>query len=221
MQQQEFTFWIRRHHCRKCGSVVCSDHLQKKMILPHINKTAQQKVCDNCFNGKAPVGAAPGPGTPNPNGGAAVSTPSNSVKAAPAPSSAAFISAPQAPVQAPLAPSSPVPTSAPEGLASPPVKPARPNSVSKPPKPLKSTPSDNNMPRINELSVQQLPAAPQSPAPSLPGKPAPGAPPPLPSTAPPPLPSSAPPAVPVADNETPVHVQPTRRGSTSKFTIRT
>eukprot|EP01033_Poteriospumella_lacustris_P014669 gene14669-10490_t len=46
-----FTFWNRKHHCRKCGALVCSDHLKSREILPHISLTVKQKVCDNCVKG--------------------------------------------------------------------------------------------------------------------------------------------------------------------------
>jgi hypothetical protein len=49
---QPFSFWNRRHHCRKCGALVCSEHLNNKEIIPHISKTQKQKICDNCFSGK-------------------------------------------------------------------------------------------------------------------------------------------------------------------------
>ena len=45
--------FIRKHHCRKCGAVVCSEHFQNKQVLP--SKSTPQNVCDNCFFGKAPV----------------------------------------------------------------------------------------------------------------------------------------------------------------------
>jgi hypothetical protein len=50
---KDFTFWNRRHHCRKCGALVCNDHSKNKEILAHIHKTQKQKICDNCFLGKS------------------------------------------------------------------------------------------------------------------------------------------------------------------------
>ncbi|KAJ1428012.1 hypothetical protein B484DRAFT_305345, partial [Ochromonadaceae sp. CCMP2298] len=47
--QKSFTMWFRKHHCRKCGALVCGDHLQRKLVLPYIHKTLPQKVCDSCF----------------------------------------------------------------------------------------------------------------------------------------------------------------------------
>jgi len=43
----KFTFTNRRHHCRKCGSVVCGDCTSHKLTLPGQGK---QRVCDACFN---------------------------------------------------------------------------------------------------------------------------------------------------------------------------
>jgi hypothetical protein len=201
---QEFTFWNRRHHCRKCGSVVCSDHLQKKQVIPHIHKTTPQKVCDNCFMGKIPAGGMPKP--------IAEEKPAVNTM------SASYVSAPQAPKVV-----SPAPVVAPAS-PTPPAKPARPTSMTKPPKPTKA---GDAVPSLQDLSVQDALAAPQySPAkpttapPPLPSSP----PPPVPTSAPPPLPSSAPPQPPVAtgdaeDAPAPASVTPTRRGSVGKCGI--
>lgn len=43
-----FGIFTRRHHCRACGKLVCNDHSQKKLLLDHIDKTVQQRVCDLC-----------------------------------------------------------------------------------------------------------------------------------------------------------------------------
>lgn len=48
----------RRHHCRKCGALVCGDHSNKKEVLPHIHKTEKQRVCDNCFGSGPPLTVA-------------------------------------------------------------------------------------------------------------------------------------------------------------------
>jgi hypothetical protein len=39
----------RKHHCRRCGRVVCSTHSAQRVILVNINKIEPQRVCDNCF----------------------------------------------------------------------------------------------------------------------------------------------------------------------------
>ncbi|KAF1976433.1 hypothetical protein BU23DRAFT_456402 [Bimuria novae-zelandiae CBS 107.79] len=50
--QQPFGFFMRRHHCRKCGGIFCHQHLQKQVRL---NEDALfhpegewQKACDRC-----------------------------------------------------------------------------------------------------------------------------------------------------------------------------
>lgn len=47
---KDFSFFFRRHHCRKCGSLVCSDHSLKKQLLVHIDKNSPIRVCDTCFS---------------------------------------------------------------------------------------------------------------------------------------------------------------------------
>jgi FYVE/RhoGEF/PH domain-containing protein 5/6 len=42
--QKEFTLINRRHHCRKCGKLVCSSCSQRKMRIG----TEQARVCDRC-----------------------------------------------------------------------------------------------------------------------------------------------------------------------------
>jgi hypothetical protein len=46
-----FSMWNRKHHCRKCGALVCSAHLNQKELLPHIHPTQKQKICDQCVKG--------------------------------------------------------------------------------------------------------------------------------------------------------------------------
>jgi ubiquinone/menaquinone biosynthesis C-methylase UbiE len=51
------TFWKsrRKHHCRKCGRVVCGDHSSKKELLRDIDPREKVRVCDSCFgSGSAP-----------------------------------------------------------------------------------------------------------------------------------------------------------------------
>ncbi len=43
-----FGIFTRRHHCRACGKIVCNDHSSKKLLLDHISKDVQQRVCDLC-----------------------------------------------------------------------------------------------------------------------------------------------------------------------------
>ena len=43
-----FVFIRRRHHCRKCGRLVCADHSNNAELLPHIDKFVKQRICDSC-----------------------------------------------------------------------------------------------------------------------------------------------------------------------------
>ncbi|XP_043937599.1 pleckstrin homology domain-containing family F member 1-like [Protopterus annectens] len=45
----KFSFIQRRHHCRKCGFVVCGDCSNQKLMIPTISKEPQ-KVCLLCYN---------------------------------------------------------------------------------------------------------------------------------------------------------------------------
>lgn len=44
----KFTVINRRHHCRKCGAVVCNGCSSKKYLLPAQSKKPL-RVCDNCY----------------------------------------------------------------------------------------------------------------------------------------------------------------------------
>ena len=43
-----FSFFNRRHHCRSCGKLLCSNCLQKKFKIPSISPSPV-KVCDECY----------------------------------------------------------------------------------------------------------------------------------------------------------------------------
>lgn len=47
--KSKFTALNRRHHCRKCGGVVCSSCSTKKFLLPS-QSSKPLRVCDNCYN---------------------------------------------------------------------------------------------------------------------------------------------------------------------------
>ena len=38
----------RRHHCRRCGRVVCDECSQSRRLLPHLHASKPQRVCDRC-----------------------------------------------------------------------------------------------------------------------------------------------------------------------------
>lgn len=40
----------RRHHCRKCGLLVCGECSTKKLLFKSEGKEAPFRVCDKCFN---------------------------------------------------------------------------------------------------------------------------------------------------------------------------
>lgn len=45
----KFTLIKRRHHCRSCGGIFCSQCCSKKVTLPHLGYNSHVRVCDNCF----------------------------------------------------------------------------------------------------------------------------------------------------------------------------
>eukprot|EP01083_Nonionella_stella_P104175 298216_1 len=44
----EFTLFSRRHHCRRCGLLVCGKCSSGRALLPRINKTDMVRVCKRC-----------------------------------------------------------------------------------------------------------------------------------------------------------------------------
>ena len=42
--KEEFGFFLRRHHCRRCGNVVCYKHSESQMVIPRLDPTALQQV---------------------------------------------------------------------------------------------------------------------------------------------------------------------------------
>jgi hypothetical protein len=44
-----FTFRRRRHHCRKCGCIVCYKCSSQAIVIPRLGK-GLQRVCDSCYN---------------------------------------------------------------------------------------------------------------------------------------------------------------------------
>lgn len=48
-RRTQFTFINRRHHCRKCGAVVCGPCSSKRFLLPS-QSTKSLRVCISCYN---------------------------------------------------------------------------------------------------------------------------------------------------------------------------
>jgi len=46
--KKEFTVIKRRHHCRRCGMIVCGDCSKNKAIVLEVDKEKEVKVCDPC-----------------------------------------------------------------------------------------------------------------------------------------------------------------------------
>ena len=45
-----FTVFVRRHHCRSCGSIVCDSCSKKRYLLAHVDKINLVRVCDTCYD---------------------------------------------------------------------------------------------------------------------------------------------------------------------------
>ena len=45
-----FTFFHRRHHCRNCGQLFCSDCSKHSIPLPHISIYTAERVCNACHH---------------------------------------------------------------------------------------------------------------------------------------------------------------------------
>ena len=167
----------RRHHCRKCGILVCGEHSKNKEVLPNVHKTQKQRICDNCFNNR---------------GNAAVTPKSRSASEAPAATATAEVSSPSKPRTAslcsPPAPTSPAPKSPTSATA-------RTSTAAAP-----STFSSSVEDRIRKNTAGGTPAEPLARTALSVQKPPSSAPPPVPARSPtaasPAAPTSAPPKVP-------------------------
>jgi len=45
---REFTVIKRKHHCRRCGGIVCGDCSKNKAIVLGVDKDKHVRVCDPC-----------------------------------------------------------------------------------------------------------------------------------------------------------------------------
>uniref|UniRef100_A0A1B6HET3 FYVE-type domain-containing protein n=3 Tax=Homalodisca TaxID=139475 RepID=A0A1B6HET3_9HEMI len=48
-KKNQFTVLNRRHHCRKCGAVVCGPCSNKRFLLPN-QSSKPLRVCLNCYD---------------------------------------------------------------------------------------------------------------------------------------------------------------------------
>jgi hypothetical protein len=48
-EKSQFSLVNRRHHCRKCGAVVCSGCSSQKVLLPHMSSAKALRVCTECY----------------------------------------------------------------------------------------------------------------------------------------------------------------------------
>lgn len=48
--KQLFTFYKRRHHCRSCGNLICSNCLSSTFVVPGIDTNRIMKACSSCMN---------------------------------------------------------------------------------------------------------------------------------------------------------------------------
>ncbi|XP_054154395.1 zinc finger FYVE domain-containing protein 26 homolog [Oppia nitens] len=46
---EKFSMLNRRHHCRRCGRVVCGNCSQNNLLIREINANSSVRVCDECY----------------------------------------------------------------------------------------------------------------------------------------------------------------------------
>eukprot|EP01129_Flabellula_baltica_P001958 TRINITY_DN11847_c0_g1_i1.p1 TRINITY_DN11847_c0_g1~~TRINITY_DN11847_c0_g1_i1.p1 ORF type:complete len:240 (+),score=48.47 TRINITY_DN11847_c0_g1_i1:95-721(+) len=46
---QEFTFFVRRHHCRNCGNIFCADCTGLDIMIPDLGIYKPARVCVDCY----------------------------------------------------------------------------------------------------------------------------------------------------------------------------
>lgn len=48
-KRSRFTMLTRRHHCRRCGRVVCHSCSNKRLLIPKLYDNVMVRVCSDCF----------------------------------------------------------------------------------------------------------------------------------------------------------------------------
>mmetsp|Transcript_23051 Transcript_23051/g.46636 ORF Transcript_23051/g.46636 Transcript_23051/m.46636 type:complete len:643 (-) Transcript_23051:54-1982(-) len=61
---KSFGFFRRKHHCRSCGMIFCSDCTGYKATLPELELNEQVRMCQNCFHARKASNARLVPVTP-------------------------------------------------------------------------------------------------------------------------------------------------------------
>ncbi|RWS25810.1 Zinc finger FYVE domain-containing protein-like protein, partial [Leptotrombidium deliense] len=46
---ERFSMFNRRHHCRRCGRVICAACSRNSLVIPEFSPVAPVRVCDDCF----------------------------------------------------------------------------------------------------------------------------------------------------------------------------
>lgn len=50
--KSKFSVFKRRHHCRKCGLLVCNECSRGRILLKEVDENQEVRVCDNCDKGE-------------------------------------------------------------------------------------------------------------------------------------------------------------------------
>jgi hypothetical protein len=54
----EFGFFLRKHHCRSCGNIVCYSCSPDSVVIEEMVAMGEQRVCVQCYWGQYPVYAS-------------------------------------------------------------------------------------------------------------------------------------------------------------------